>query len=262
MLFPDVPDWAQVIVLAMIQGVAEFLPISSSGHVVVVSSLFGVAESAELNIVLHLGTLFSILLFYRKRIIDLLSVDTRVIKWLVIGTVPAAIIGIVIKTQFENVLESPLLAGFMLPITGGFLLLLRFLPPGKNQYQEISLRDVLVIGTFQAFALLPGISRSGSTILAGVLMGQNRQSATTFSFLLAIPAILGASTVEAIKIIKDGSSTPFGLLLVGMLVAFVVGLVALSWLVKWVETGKLHWFAFYLIPAGSVVIAWRLLFVD
>ena len=164
MLFPDVPDWAQVIVLAMIQGVAEFLPISSSGHVVVVSSLFGVAESAELNIVLHLGTLFSILLFYRKRIIDLLSVDTRVIKWLIIGTIPAAIIGIVIKTQFENLLESPLLAGFMLPITGGFLLLLRFLPAGKIEYQEISLRDVLIIGTFQAFALLPGISRSGSTI--------------------------------------------------------------------------------------------------
>ena len=254
----DVPLWAQVIVLAVIQGIAEFLPISSSGHVVVVSTIFGITESAELNVVLHLGTLFSILLFYRKRIIALLSVDGNVIKWLIIGTIPAAVIGIMIKTQFGHILENPLLAGLMFPVTGGFLLLMRFMPKRSGDYRKISLRDVLIIGTFQAFALLPGISRSGSTILAGVMMGQDRQSATTFSFLLAIPAILGAASIEMFKIAKDGSSTPMGLLLAGLVVAFLVGLFALHWLVKWVESGKLHWFAFYLFPIGAIVVIWRL----
>lgn len=259
MLISDVAMPVQIVVLAIIQGIAEFLPVSSSGHVVVTSTLFGIKESSELNIVLHVGTLMSILVYYRQRIIELLTTDRKVILWLVIGTIPAAIIGVSIKLLYKDLLNSPLLAGCMFPITGAFLLILKYLPNRNKNYQGLELKDVLVVGIFQAFALLPGISRSGSTILAGVLMGQERQSATTFSFLLAIPAILGAASIEGIHIYKEGSQTPIVLLLVGMAVAFVIGLLALCWLVKWVEKGKLHLFAYYLFPLGIVVILWQLM---
>jgi undecaprenyl-diphosphatase len=259
MLISDVAMPVQVVVLAVIQGIAEFLPVSSSGHVVVTSTLFGIKDSSELNVVLHVGTLMSILVYYRQRIFELLTTDRKVILWLVIGTIPAAIIGVSIKLMYKDLLNSPLLAGCMFPITGAFLLIMKYLPNRNKNYKGLELKDVLVVGIFQAFALLPGISRSGSTILAGVLMGQKRQSATTFSFLLAIPAILGAASIEGIQIYKEGSQTPIVLLLVGMAIAFVIGMFALHWLVKWVEIGKLHLFAYYLFPLGIVVVFWQLM---
>ena len=252
----------QIVILAIVQGIAEFLPISSSGHLVILSELLGMGEgTTELNIILHFGTLLAIVLFYRKRILALLSADKRVIPLLVVGTIPIVIVGLTVKKVFPWVTEYPLLAGFMLPLTGMMLLMLPRIKEGENEYQDITYKTAFLIGCAQAFAILPGISRSGSTIVAGSWLGLKRQSATTFSFLLAIPAILGATVLEVKDMLdKDptADSTSIWLLALGALVAFAVGLVALQWLVRWVEKGKLHWFAYWVIPAGFGVVVWQL----
>jgi undecaprenyl-diphosphatase len=254
-----IPEILQIVILAIVQGIAEFLPISSSGHLVALSALFGkAAGSVEVSIVLHFGTLLSILVFYRQRIGQLLLQDRHVIPLLIIGTVPAAVIGIWVKQNHEEVLENALLAGLMMPVTAFVLMSLPKIMPGKKNYTELSIAAVLLIGFAQAFALLPGISRSGMTIVAGSLVGMKRQSAATFSFLLAIPAIAGASLFEARHIMEHGSTTPIWLLAIGALIAFAVGLLALRWLVHWVETGKLHLFAYWLLPVGFLIVIWQL----
>lgn len=258
------PEWIQVSILAVIQGIAEFLPISSSGHLNVFQTLLSAQapESAELNIVLHFGTLLAILLFYWKRILALLTSDRRVIPMLIIGTVPAAVIGVFIKKKFPDILNDPLLAGCMFPITGLMLIVLHRLNKGNEEYVKMPLWKAFAIGCAQAFALLPGISRSGSTIVAGSMLGLKQDEAMTFSFLLAIPAILGASVLE-LKDIYDANwatTTPPWILLLGTAIAFVVGLFALRWLDGLLKKGKLHWFAWYLIPLGALVIIWRVFF--
>ena len=254
----EIPELAQVVILAIAQGIAEFLPISSSGHLVAVEAMMGnSSDSTEMSIVLHFGTLLAILVFYRKRILDLLKEDRRVIPLLVLGTIPAAVIGIYLKKNHEAVLKNPLLTGFMLVITAFILMALSKIKPGDKTYPKLTWGPVLIIGIAQAFALLPGISRSGTTIVMGALVGLKRQSATTFSFLLAIPAIGGASLLEAKDILENGASTPIWLLAIGAIVAFLVGLVALGWLVKWIEQGRLHWFSYWLLPFGFFMIVWQ-----
>ncbi|QEG43355.1 Undecaprenyl-diphosphatase [Roseimaritima ulvae] len=249
-------SWIDVWVLAVVQGIAEFLPISSSGHLVVLGALMEIKdESASLEIILHAGTLASILVVYWQRIWALLRADRRVVPLLVVGTVPAAIVGLTIKKKFEFILHSPLLAGCMFLVTGGLLLTLRWLPKGDTSYQSFGWWRALVVGCFQAFAILPGVSRSGSTIVGGRLLGLKNDDAVTFSFLLAIPAILGA-TVLAVKDLIDAppSSEGMGVLLSGAVVAFLVGLVSLRWLIRWSRQGRLDWFAYWCIPAGLLVM--------
>lgn len=254
-----IPQLVQIIILAIVQGIAEFLPVSSSGHLNVFQSLMGkLSESAELNIVLHFGTLLAIICFYFKRILALLTSDRRVIPMLVVGTVPAAVVGIYLKKMHEPLLADTLLSGFMFPVTGLMLLALSKMKTGDKDYETMSYRTVILIGLAQSFALLPGISRSGSTIVMASFLGLKRQSAATFSFLLAIPAILGATVLELKDIVDAGATeTPLVPLLVGLVIAFAVGWVSLSYLVKWLEAGKLHWFAYYLIPVGVVVGVWQ-----
>jgi len=254
----EIPEVVQVIILAVVQGIAEFLPISSSGHLVAVEALMGShTDNTEMSIVLHFGTLLAIVVFYRQRIFDLLKQDRRVIPLLILGTIPAAVIGIYLKKNHESLLKNPLLTGFMLVITGFILMGLTRIKPGDKKYTKLTAMPVLLIGLAQAFAILPGISRSGSTIVMGALVGLKRQSAATFSFLLAIPAIGGASLLEARDIWENGASTPALHLLIGAVVAFFVGYAALSWLVKWIEQGKLHWFSYWLLPFGFFMIVWQ-----
>ena len=173
-----------------------------------------------------------------------------------------AVIGLLVKRNFDHLLTDPLLAGFMFPLTGGLLLLLVWLKPGEREYPQLTYGQVLVIGFAQALALLPGVSRSGTTIVAGSLIGLKRQSAATFSFLLAIPAIAGAGLLEFKEMLETGeTTTPPGFLLLGATIAFLVGLASLCWLVRWIEAGWLHRFAYWLIPLGLVVILWQLFFV-
>jgi len=240
------------------------LPVSSSGHLVVANAVlesFGRAPTkdlVEVNIVLHVGTLVSILVFYRREIVRLATVNRRVVPLLVIGTIPAAIVGVSIKEFFPGVLERPMLAGLMFPLTAVLLVWSVRRPEGDGDFSRIGVRSALLVGMLQAVAILPGISRSGATIAAGLFCGLRRDSAATFAFLLAVPAIAGAGLLETISVFREGTTgTPIPNLVFGGAVAFVVGLGALRLLIRFVERGRLDWFAWYLVPLGAAVTIWQ-----
>lgn len=254
-----------MLTLAVLQGLTEFLPVSSSGHLVVANALLeemgfpSPPDLLEVSIVLHLGTLGSVLVFFRKAIIELLTTHRRVIGLVLVGTLPAATIGIAIKSLYGELLESPLLAGFMFPVTALLLWWGAHRAHGTRHYAELSYLGALGVGCLQAVAILPGVSRSGSTIAGGLGAGLDRQSAGVFAFLLAIPAIGGAGLLEFLKFISGSESkTPWQLLLAGGLTSFVVGLAALWLLVRWIERGRLALFMWYLIPLGVAVVVWQL----
>jgi undecaprenyl-diphosphatase len=256
----EVPDWLRVVILAVVQGIGEFLPISSSGHVVVGDALLGGAkESTRLNIVLHLGTLLSILVFYWQRIWQLLGSDRRVIGLLIVGTIPAAVVGLTVRYQFHSswkarswpalCFRSRIFVDAPVADEGR---------RGRLSIHELSPGNIDRLGA--GMAILPGISRSGATIVAAVLLGLRRDSAATYSFLLAIPAIGGAGVLE-LKDLMDPTEEmeiSLGLLLGGAFIAFVVGLVSLKLLVRLLDRGRLHLFAYWLIPFGMLVIVWQL----
>lgn len=255
----------QVLVLAVVQGITEFLPVSSDGHLAIVEPLIWRSsgqrpEAMDLTIVLHLGTLGSILVYYRQRILQLITQDWRVVWLIVLGTVPAVALVLVAKTLldevFEPILKSTFLAGWMLPISGLALLFAQWKSGGQRDYRELRASESLLIGTAQAAAILPGLSRSGSTISAGLVLGLSRSAAATFSFLLAIPALAGAGVYEGFKMLRHPeplSTSPLNLA-IGAAVAFVVGLVAISVLMRVVAQGRLHFFAWYCIVLGIVVV--------
>jgi undecaprenyl-diphosphatase len=217
----------------------------------------------DLTIVLHLGTLGSILGYYRQRIFRLLGDDRRVLWLIVLGTVPAVVLVLVCKMVldevFEPILKSTLLAGFMLPVTGSALLWSNRHGGGNRDYRELTWVDSILIGIAQAAAILPGLSRSGSTITAGLTLGMTRSAATAYSFLLAIPALAGAGVYEAFKMLRDQPplSTSAGNLAVGAGVSFFVGLAAIRLLERTLQRGKLHYFGWYCIVLGLVVVAFN-----
>ncbi len=258
----------EIILLAVVQGIGEFLPISSSGHIVVLATLFeqfGQAfdgEKLTVNIVLHFGTLLAILVYYHRRIADLLTRERRVIGLVIVGTLPAVFIGLGIKRYFGEAFESALLSGFMFPITGLGLLWTARAKPGEITCADLRYDEALLIGFAQAFAVLPGISRSGATIVAGLARGMRRDEAAAFSFLLAIPAIGGGGVLHLLEFLSADSppaQTSLGILVLGAAISFVVGLAALAWLIRWLEQGRLHLFAWWLLILGPVVVAWQLL---
>jgi undecaprenyl-diphosphatase len=255
----------QVLVLAVVQGITEFLPISSDGHLVALSALIMPGLDPErfmgLEMALHLGTLGSILVYYRREIVGLLGQDRRLIPLLIVATIPSVIVGLALRELMPDVLHNAFLAGLMLPVTGSLLLIAaRFQKPDQTDYQRISLRQAMLIGLAQPFALLPGISRSGTTITAGLLTGLSPRAATTFSFLMAIPAIAGAGGYEVLKMYLKPSEDqlPALWLLMGAVLSFVVGLAAIQFLNRMLERNRLHWFAWWCIPLGIVVVIWQL----
>ena len=265
----------EVIILAVVQGLTEFLPVSSSGHLVVASAVLDAlggqppSDLLEVNIVLHLGTLLAILVYFWREIWQLLGRDRRLIPLLAVGTLPAVVIGLPLKEYGADFLENPLLAGCMFPVTALLLLWASWQPPGEISYRDLSYGAAIKIGLLQALALLPGISRSGATIAGGLAVGSNRRSAGIFAFLLAIPAIGGAGLLEVVKLAQQhaessgaataAATTTPAVLALGALVSTVVGFVALHWLVRWIEQGRLAIFAWYLLPLGAAVVGWQLM---
>ena len=257
----------QVLVLAVAQGITEFLPISSDGHLAVIKPLLfngKPPESMDLTIGLHMGTLGSILVFYRERILRLFGADRRVIPLLVIGTIPAVVLVLASKKllgkQLEPILENPLLAGCMLPVSGLALLWSLRRSAGSLEYRDLQWWKSLLIGIAQATAILPGLSRSGTTISSGISLGLSRPAAASYSFLLAIPALAGAGVYETVTMLKDREplSVPVSYLIAGMAVAFVIGLLALRFLDALLQRGQLHWCGWYCIALGVVVVVWQL----
>jgi undecaprenyl-diphosphatase len=261
----------EIVILAIVQGLTEFLPVSSSGHLVVANSLLAAMgrppapDVLEVNIALHLGTLLSVLVFYRREIVRLVGSDRRVAVLIVLASIPAFVVGVLFKKVLpdattDSVLENPLVAGLMFPVTALILLsATRQRQRGDTDYPQLSAWGALAIGLAQAAAILPGISRSGSTIAAGLAVGLRREASATFAFLLAIPVIAGAGVFEGLDILEaGGSSTPWPVLLTGIAISFVVGLGALSLLIRFVRAGRLGLFAWYLVPLGVAVVTWQL----
>ncbi|UUO06376.1 undecaprenyl-diphosphate phosphatase [Blastopirellula sp. J2-11] len=253
------PSFWQIVALAVVQGVAEFLPISSSGHVVILATLLGATaeqlDVVELNIFLHLGTFASIVAYYWREILRLLTEDRRVIGLLVLGTIPAVAAALVLKaTDLDHWLQSPLVAAVCLLATGVLLLWTGRQTGGDADYRKLSWLRAWGIGVAQAVAILPGVSRSGATIAAGLKTELKPQQAATFSFLLALPAILGASTWEILQRVRETDGGPqlsISWLLGGALIAAVVGYASIGVLVRVLEKKRLHYFAWWCFLAGG-----------
>lgn len=260
-------QWLYILALAVLQGIAEFLPISSSGHLVIGKSLLqswwpqsDVAEAGiQLEIALHVGTLGSIVAVYLRDLWKLRR-DPRLCLLIVIASVPAGLIGVTMKKSLEPMFNSPLVAGVGLIVTSALLLLGQRLERPRYTEHDLPWSSALLIGCFQAVALVPGISRSGSTIAGGLLAGLHRPSAAAFSFLMAVVAIGGAALLEAKDLVVDRIPLAYapGPLLAGVFVSFAVGVAALQLLIHVVKRGGLRWFAYYCFAVGCATIVWQL----
>lgn len=250
----------QAIIMGAIQGLTEFLPVSSSGHLVIGQSLLGLKTAGvTFEIWLHLGTLAAVLIYFRPRIIRLIQslwngregATERTTIWaLIIGTLPAVVVGFTLKSAIETAFSSPRFTAAMLVITG--LILLSTLL-AKNKGFLVSPLRGLIIGVAQAIAILPGISRSGSTISAAMLIGVDPPKAAEFSFLLSIPAIAGAFLLDALS--AKGSILPagdFGGYLIGTAVSFLLGLLSIHYLLKIIRKGSFHLFGVYCLVVGTL----------
>jgi undecaprenyl-diphosphatase len=247
------PEYVQAIILGILQGIAEFLPISSSGHIVVFGTLlekwFEISaddgENALLNVALHLGTLGSILVVYRRDLRFVLR-DHRLCAWIVLATIPAAVVGVLFKRQLEATFERPLLVAVGWLMTAATLWYGQKFGRNERQLSTMMAKDAVVIGLFQLASLIfRGFSRSGSTISGGLFLGFTRESAARFSFLLAIPVIAGAGVVkigpllwhalsgsETSRELANLSRNEMGAMLTGAVVSFIVGWAALEWLIR------------------------------
>ena len=258
------------VILGLIQGLTEFLPVSSSGHLELAKAILGdnqVPEQSLLfTVVLHFATALSTIVVFRKDILGLIKGALR-FKWnddlqfiakIVISMIPAAIIGILFESELEQLFGGQvLLVGFMLIITG---LLLYLADRAKNTGKNVSFGNAFVIGISQAIALLPGISRSGATISTSVLLGNDKTKAARFSFLMVVPLILG-------KIAKDvlGGELSFHTanitgLTIGFITAFIAGLFACTWMITLVKKSKLSYFAIYCFIVGVAAIGFSFLY--
>lgn len=250
-------EWWELILLSVVQGIAEFLPISSSGHLVVLEHWLEIeSDVSDINIILHAGTLLAILLVYRERILHMLLSDRRLLVLVVVGTLPAVGFGLGIKLLFESTLESSLVAGICLPLTGLLLFWCDRSTEGELTSGQLSWKQSLGIGCAQAIAVLPGISRSGSTIAAGLATGLSRSEAATFSFLLAIPALSGAAILEILSSlsVENSLETPAQMLLAGAILSAFVGWMSLHGLLKILQKGRLRIFGIWCLILGGFVL--------
>jgi len=254
----------EAIFLGFVQGVTEFLPISSSGHLVFFQSLLGLKEPhLFFDVMLHLGTLLAVIVFFWKDIARIVQGSMRMLKeekkdspdgklllLIVLASVPTGLMGIVFRDWFESFFSEPKLVGVMLLVTGGVLWGTRYVRRQNKGVDGMTWKDALLIGIAQGLAIMPGISRSGATISTGFYCGLDRSLAGRFSFLLSIPAILGATVLEFPKI---ETIETIWVTLVGTGVAFCVGLLSLKLLMGIIRTGKLFNFSYYCWGMGLLM---------
>ena len=261
-----------VILLAIVQGLTEFLPISSSGHLVLAQYLLGVeSPGVSLEVALHIGTLISVVIVFWNDIFGLLraaisivldpcnrrspatSAYRRLLFLLVVGSVPTGLFGVLFADTFELLFASPRFIGYALLVTG-IILVIGTMKQGKREMQDISPVDALWVGLAQGLAITPGISRSGTTIAAGLFRNFDRDAATRLSFLLSLPAVLGAALLKTPALLNDYATHPISHVLIGIAVSALVGVVAIRYLVALLKRGKLQYFAYYVWVVGLLTI--------
>jgi undecaprenyl-diphosphatase len=253
-------SYLESIVLGVVQGLTEFLPISSDGHLLITQTLLDVYPGIAFVVALHVATLVSVLVAYRDRLADLtrgvLRRDPAALRYvalLVVATIPAGLIGVVLNEPLEALHQIPVSAGLGLLVTGMFLwtsraALARALGPVPGW------QAALVIGIAQALAIAPGVSRSGMTIVAALWLGVEAREAAAFSFMMAIPAIAGAAVLELPNL--SGVGMPWGILLAGSLVATITGILAIRTLVLLLARRAFHAFAPYCWAVGALFLVW------
>ncbi len=264
------------IILGIIQGLTEFLPVSSSGHLVIFQNIFNLKEGAlffDINV--HLGTLLVVLICFRKDILSIIlsffrctnmlikqkktmseiytDPDFKLAFLIITGSVPTAILGLMFHSIADRLFSSVTMVGGMLICTGFILWFTRYLTKSERNINTFTIKDSLVIGLVQGLAIIPGISRSGSTIAAGLYLGLGRETAARYSFLLSIPAIVGAEILN-IKNLPVGAMLPDNITLLGILASFITGYSALKILLFIVKKGNIYWFAPYCWIAGIVTL--------
>lgn len=264
-------DWLQALVLGLLQGLTEYLPVSSSGHLTIGSYLFGLngEDNLAFTVVVHVATVFSTLVVLWKEIDWILkglfkfrmNDETKYFINILISMIPVGIVGVFFKDQVEEVFGSGLLiVGCMLIVTAALLVFSYYARP--RQRENISPFHAFIIGLAQAVAVLPGLSRSGSTIATGLLLGNKKEKLAQFSFLMVIPPILGEALLDVVKGLK-GEEAFGGIdalpLIVGFVAAFVSGCVACKWMINIVKKGKLVWFGVYCAIAGAATIVFSFL---
>ncbi len=267
-------DIITALILGIVQGITEWLPVSSSAHLVIVQHFLDIGDDNPVlfDAVVHLGTLLAVLLATRKYVLDVFlssvkafrgnitenlknDADARAGWGAVIATIPIVIAGLVFQNAVESAFSSLWVVAAMLPVTGLILFSVR----GKHgKESSVSMKKAIIIGTAQVFALVPGISRSGTTIAAGIHTGMERGSATTFSFLMAILAIAGAGALQIYKAMHEPSSLDVTVLLTGFFSSFVVGYLAIRALLRIVVTDKFHYFAYYCWALSAFLFAYLL----
>ena len=259
-------DWIEALVLGLIQGLTEYLPVSSSGHLAIGSYLFGVEgeENLAFTVAVHVATVLSTLVILWKEIDWIfrglfkckLNDETKYVINIIISMIPVGIVGVFFKDYVEEVFGSGLvIVGCMLLVTAALLTFSFYAKP--RQKDKISIKDAFIIGLAQAFAVMPGLSRSGSTIATGLLLGNKKESLAQFSFLMVIPPILGEALLDILKSVK-GEEAFGGIdalpLTVGFIAAFVSGCLACKWMINIVKKGKLIYFGIYCAIAGAVTL--------
>ena len=260
-------SWIEALILGFLQGLTEYLPVSSSGHLAIASSIFGVKgdESLTFTIVVHVATVLSTIVILWKEINWIfkgllkfeMNDETKYAMKIVVSMIPIGIVGVFFKDYVEDIFGSGLLiVGCMLIVTS---LLLTFSYYAKPRMKEdISMKDAFIIGLSQACAVLPGLSRSGTTIATGLLLCDNKAKLAQFSFLMVIPPILGEALLDGMKIIKgaanDQAQVSLFALVIGFLAAFIAGCIACKWMINLVKKGKLIYFAIYCAIVGAVTV--------
>jgi len=267
------------IFMGIIQGLTEFLPVSSSGHLVILQQLLGLEEvGLGFNIILHIGTLVAVSIYYRKDLFLLFKEFFSLLKdvltkgksdiranehrlllvMLFIAILPTAAIGFLFNDLFESLFKTSYIVGYTLIITGIILWISNYLPVGSKHAKDMTLKDALFVGLVQGAAITPGISRSGSTIFAGLATGFTRDLATRFSFLLSIPAILAAVVLEGPEIIKEVSAIGNVLPVVsGFIASAVSGYLAIDLLISILKRQKLQYFSYYCWIVGGLTIIYH-----
>lgn len=268
-------SWLEALILGIVQGLTEFLPVSSSGHLTILSNLFGLEGESNLTmiVVLHVATVLSTLLVLWKEVVwifkDLfakqswksysgLNDGTKYAINILISMIPVGIVGFFFKDTVEAIFGSGMLiVGIMLLVTASLLAFSYFAKP--RQRENISGWHAFLIGIGQAVAVMPGLSRSGTTIATGLLLGNKKEKIAQFSFLMVIPPVLGEALLDVKDVVEVGFSEAMGgispiVLIVGFLAAFITGAMACKWMINVVKKGKLIWFAVYCLIVGLFAI--------
>ncbi len=259
------------VVLGIVQGLSEYLPISSSGHLILVPWLLGWPEENNLtfDVALHLGTALAVLVYFWRQWLALiqsvlrglaspeerLSPEWRLAWMIVLGSIPAAVAGVILSSTIEDAIRQPWIVAALLIVFAVVLLYADRVPAHTRDLKRFTLREAIIVGCAQVLALFPGVSRSGITMTAGLLLGLTRDAAARFSFLLSMPVILGAAAFQLLKLMRSGGFHGEGLaFLVGIVAAAIVGLLTIGFLLGYVRRNSLDLFVGYRVIAGLAVL--------